>query len=134
MSLVMCAVTACICGFDLDSKTGSRKEHLLSAPRQTDFVNSPCAERSKIITAAMWLREILAPEWAVSMGENVFETPAEIEECLDGLLNDGVLTYCIPLTKKDLKQPSVSSSQASMTQGSQRKSVDRVVDKSAFIL
>lgn len=128
MCLVACAVTACIRGFENEPYgRGDRSE---CAPRQSDFVNAPCAERGCIISAALWLREILSPELDGILGDEAFRTQADIEQCLDGLLHDGVLTQCIPPTKTNHKRASsLSSSAASGTQGSQRRSVDRVIDK-----
>jgi len=127
--LVACAVVACIHGFETEPI--GRSDRSQCAPRQSDFVRAPCADRSSIIAAALWLREILSPELDGILGEESFWLQANIEHCLDGLLDDGVLMLCIPpQTKPNHKRASsVSSSAASGTQGSHRRSVDRVVDK-----
>jgi len=127
LCLVKCALAASIHGFGNNSNR-SRSYH---APRQSDFVPSPCAQKASVVSAALWIREVLSPELDCLFGEDVFCTHAEVEECLENLLREGVLTKCISPTVSGLTRgasSTISSSIASTNQGS-RRSVDRVVDK-----
>ena len=133
MCLIATSLVACLHGFggngsSLDGHIGMSSN---CAPRQSDFLPVPCGERSSILAAAMWLREILAPELDDCLGEDGYRTLADMQKCLDDLLHEGVLVPCIPpatVARNGLS--SRSSSIASGTQGSQRRSFDRVVDKS----
>ena len=136
MCLIATSLVACLHGF---VGTGSSSDGRIGispncAPRQSDFLPVPYAERSSILAAAMWLREILAPELDDCLGEDGYRTLADMQQCLDDLLHEGVLVPCIPpaiVTQNGLS--SRSSSIASGTLGSQRRSFDRLVDKSLSV-
>eukprot|EP00210_Caulerpa_lentillifera_P009334 g8898.t1 len=128
--LVLSAVVACIQGFGQSSEPLKSQFRTQLAPRQSDFMSVPYAKKTMIITAVLWLREVLSPELDLVFGEQGFRSQTEIVNCLDKMVRDGILTLCIPSTGGNRKR--TSSLGSSQRSGGRRRSVDHVVDKLIF--
>jgi len=130
--LVLSAVVACLQGFGQMTEPIENQLRNCLAPRQSDFVSVPFARRTLVITAVLWLRELLSPELDLVFGEQGFRTQAEIQDCLDKMVNDGVLTLCIPSSTAAGSRRRSSSLNSSLVSGGRRRSVDHVVDRLIF--
>ena len=130
-SLIACALIACIHGFEHESSLELESfNRSLNDSHPSDIDRSPAATKSSIVHAALWLREILSPEMDGLLGKETFRTNAELMNCLNNMVDDGVLAlYNPPPKPAATRASSIEGSIASMGDHDHRRSYEKIVDK-----